>query len=47
MTPKKLSQKYLKRAGELKREKSLLSLNISHDEQNKRILKKIVKSVNS
>ena len=47
MTPKKLSQKFLKRAGELKREKSLLLLDISHDEQNEKILKKMVKSVNS
>ena len=45
-TAKKLSQKYLKRAGELKYRKHLVQLEISEDERDRRILEKIVESVN-
>jgi hypothetical protein len=46
MTPKTISQNFLKRAGELSFFKTLLRLEISRDEKEKRILEKIVKSVN-
>ena len=46
LTPKKLSQKYLKRAGEIKFLKTLLQLEISRDEKEEQTLKKIVNSVN-
>jgi len=46
MTPKTISQNFLKRAGEMKFLKRLLRLEISNDEREKRTLQKIVDSVN-
>ena len=41
MTPKKLSQKYLKRAGEIKVLKTALRMDISLDSENEKILRRI------
>jgi hypothetical protein len=46
MTPKKLSQRFLRRAGEIKLGKRLSTLSISKDDKDEQILKQIVSSVN-
>jgi hypothetical protein len=46
MTPKTISEKFLKRAGEMKFLKKALSLEISEDEEEEQTLKKVVNSIN-
>lgn len=46
MTPKRISQNFLKRAGEIIFLKRLLSLEISKDKKEKKILEEIVDCAN-